>query len=526
MMVTDSRAALIMLAMILIPVDLAAQGIGVKEVNDTGGPPRPNAVHDHVFEFNPDLYHTKCTARRDENYESGGYPVYVYFQNMNEKNSRGTSHVFHTPVLYLMTNADGSIKRNIYVREESFELQMYVYSKTNSASLHKAIREELKCQAKKEDDTAQFGVLYNINPLTMTRSWFEFGRKPDGSPRFESVSMASKDFLHKGPHTIHFFSDTQEKLLILIDELQARNSNLVYRYTFSGISIDPCTVSFKKNEIQIVDRLKDLEGESKDSEGYVTRKQVAKIANQIEKTGHLTASCNDWKMGGWIIDKLMESLEQSSKAVETVPWEKFFEVNGDDLKPDIEKVVTNMNQSVERKSTDESTINSGGKTYGATVEAGGISLLGAASGSASFSSAKDFLDLKNNISNVLKKHGAQGKWHGIRYKPKSVKVYNKNELAKIWGEDLKYEYKHRRKKESTNTILITAREVAPWKALNYMERLARDMRDYVHNEVRQTNNLAYDAMEKAEAAESAAQSVQVDIQNAMQILRQRLGNSR
>lgn len=494
--------------LVLQPAESMAQQDG----DGTAKPPRPKVLHDHKFSYGPEAY-----------------PVFIYFEE-GKSFGDATAHVFYSPVLFLVTNEDGSINKKVRDRgNEGIELVLLVYPEEDERSLHTAILVELDNVARVETGIPNYGTTpYRINPLTMSRSWFEAGKKRDGTSRFISVDVDSTTMTENTAHSVSFYFDTKDAASDFVAELEEGYTKLKYQYAFAGVSDDICAVEFKGDEIQNIDLFKKVTGEGR--KGYVSRDQAANIADKIVSTEDLATRCGDWEVGSWFIEQLMNRIDKHKEKKVVTSWaelEELTELDADSFKADVETMIEDIKKETKRDievnaaslaiSIASSTATEGGGMGGIVI--GPVAAGGGGSGSTSESGSVTLAAAQKRISDGLEKKGIYGKWEGNRYTPKSVDVYSKGGLESTWSQNVKETYSQLRGGEGIHGFLLTekARRLLPKIGEARIERLARNLRESVRREVRELEVLVLRATTRADAAGNIARSAKIDAEEALDL---------
>ena len=335
-------STLVLIGMML-PVVLNAQPGG----ESTARLPRPKVAADAQYDLG-----------------RGGYPVRVFFEE-GKSFSHPTAHVFYEPLIYLMTTDEGKLRHHI---RGNNELVLFFRVETDNTFLVNTIRERLSKTAQEESDTQIVpGTLkYRISPLTMSESWFA-----SSLSNLRSSSFENKSIVEKGEIPLRFPTKTQAEAEAFLQELELGVDQLIFKYTFSGVSDDVCEVEFKGENTQDIDLYKKVTGAG--GEGFVTRDQAADIADSMVVTESLSGRCGSSEWLVYLTDKLLDALGTRTVAMED-GWAKLHEFTAFDPKSfsaDVRRKTKDVEKGVSRRIIDESVAAAESEGEAWAIEGGG-----------------------------------------------------------------------------------------------------------------------------------------------------------
>ena len=399
---------------------LTSQSLHAQEsnaTNSTAGTPRPKISHEAVVPIEHGGYHLRVFASEGDNIEESD--VYLYYE----------------PVISIMKDETGKLEHAI---SQDSKLILRIRWDTRSDLIQERIR---KYFSETLDSPSKSWV---INPIVVQKAWFESWMS--SSIRSKSLPI-NTGFGATGVIPIYFEFPNPESATDFVNNLQAGNDQLIFRYSFSGVSTETCTASASYEDIQEIEQFKNLVGEG--DEGYAQRHQLAQIAQEIGKKAKVDARCSDAKLLREMANQAMTSLGDP----ESKPWEQIRQyANLDqDLKTAVVNSIKEVEQRVDRDQNQEAF--SQAVSEADNYEAGGGygPFVAALSGSFASASKED----KQTFSDILKKHGISGEWIGKNYIPKNLDVYSVEEIRSKWANGIQITYELPTSAEATFPVRLT-----------------------------------------------------------------------
>ena len=395
----------------------------------------------------------------DESYYlgRGGYPVRVFFEEGTEFGD-GTANVYYEPLLYVLTDEEGQLRHKI---KDKGELILYLTAETDSEFMQTSLREHLRNTARTRLGKPLYGGEYRINPLPMQRAWVESSRRTlDGSPTLMSAPISSHSMAEMGKHQVYFVTKSKEMAAAFVNELQEGDANLVFRYSFSGVADNVCTVRLVASNIRQMDLFKEVKGEGK--VGYISRAQAVELAGKIANSENVRARCDDWTVGKYLIDQLMKRVTDHTQRVEVDHWADFQDLvafDTDSLKADVVREIKSIEKESIREellramAQSETTAQSEAREAGAIGAGFGVVLGGSASEAESH--AESTTQAMKAYEEIVKSKGILGEWRGTRYVPKSIDLYTTAGLEIEWERDMVEEYRSPVGRTQTHPIVLT-----------------------------------------------------------------------
>ena len=237
-----------LLVVLLVPVLTFAQTGGSSKASsgsaadtpDTAGPARPKLKQDGPF-------------RVESNDQSYRYLLSYHFES-NGGHANLESHVFYPPPYQLVLTDDKKVKFN-FDKDEGI-LTLWVRQPTSFERIEKDLRRKLATTAvERHNVTILEGTKpYRINVLPLNSAVFEFTKT---KKRSDEVKGAE---LKEGDVAVHFHDTSGAEARKLINDLEMDVTQLLFRYTFSGISDEVCTAKFESRGVQDVDLFKKVKG--------------------------------------------------------------------------------------------------------------------------------------------------------------------------------------------------------------------------------------------------------------------------
>ena len=436
-------------AALLVPVLAVAQTGGSSEGNsaratkapDTSGPARPK-----LKEFGP--------ARIESNDQSSRYLLPYYFDS-NGNYSNLESHVFYPPHYALVLTEDKKIKYN-FDKDES-TLTLWVRQPTSFERIVKALRRDLAIAAvERYNVTIMEGKKpYRFHVLPVNSAAFEFTKNKKSSDEIRGASLKEDTDV-----AVHFHDVSEAVARKLISDLEINVTQLLFQYTFSGISDEVCTAKFESRGVQDVDLFKKVKGKGK--EGLVARHQVVNIADELVAQEIFTIRCADGATLVDLTDILMNRLaNQETRTVAS--WGELDELTAfdpDSFKADVTTHLRTVEKEVDRNQALDA-MSDAMSVAQSRATAGGIELgfsqFFSPKLEASFagSSSQSRAGARKAFTDALKKIGMSVDWDGEKFVPKTVDVHSVADLDAKWARNLEFKYEIPEGQEGGGAILLT-----------------------------------------------------------------------
>ena len=350
-------------------------------------------------------------------------------------------YLFHEPLIFIQADDQGRIVHHI---DDTGTLTLYVRWDPSPESTREQIRRYF---AEKRSAPSESWI---INPLVATSARFESSRNPNvvSSPLPPNTS-----FTARGDIQVYFEFATREAATEFVAALQGRQvgerpeGQLVFKYSFEGVSEEMCTADASYEDIQKINRFRELFGEGR--EGYAQRHQLARIAQDIRSEASTRGRCSDAELLRQMTDQAMGQLGSPQQ----MPIDQLGEYANldNDLKSDLSNSLNEMSQSVSRDQ-DQEAFRQASSNAGSVSGSAGWGPY-AASLSGSFSEASD--EARQLFSDVLRKHGMSGEWAGTRYIPRTLDVYSKEGMDSQWAQGVRIEYALTAGATATFPIILT-----------------------------------------------------------------------
>lgn len=358
----------------------------------------------------------------------GGYDLRVFVaegENIHESNI----NLYHEPLIYIQADDQGGIVHKI---DDDVD---------DTALLILRVRWDLHSQLIQERIQRFFAEKRNapseswiIGPLVVANAWFESRRNPNIK---SNALPQNTSFASKGEYLAYFPFENRQAAAEFIARLQHQADQLKFTYSFEGVSDERCTAKASYEDIQRIDRFRDLFGEGR--VGYVQRHQLAGIYQEIGKMTSTRSRCSDAELLVQMVNQAMDQLGSP----ESVPLEqlKEYAVLDNDLRSDLETSLNEMIRSVSRTQDQEAFRQAISQARGSSSSVGGtVDFLETFSAKLSDRSADASEEARQSFRDVLRKHGISGEWEGERYIPKTLDVYSKERMASHWTQGVEIEY--------------------------------------------------------------------------------------
>lgn len=402
------------------PIPLFAQEGG--ESISTAGTPRPKTQSEGTVPLG-----------------RGGYDVRVFVAHDDTISQHGI-YLFHEPLIFIQADRQGWIKHQI---DDTGKLTLYMRWDLSPESTQAQIRNHFARVRAAPSDS------WIIDPLAVTRSWFESSREE----HIRSHPLPpNTSFTAKGEVQVYFEFENRETAAGFVATLQGEagvppTDQLVFKYSFEGVSYELCMAEASYGDIQQIGRFRDLFGEGR--EGFAQRHQIARIFQDIVRTRTARGRCADDKVLRQMTNQAMAQLE-SPKLMPLNQLEKYASLDND-LRSDLSHSLNETSQSVSRDQDQEAFKRAASSAGNTSVSAGWD--LFAASVSDSFSEASE--EARQLFRDVLRNHGVSGEWEGERYIPKTLEVYSKEGIDSQWAQGVRIEYAIPEGATATFPIVLT-----------------------------------------------------------------------
>ena len=446
--ISKSTRRLGLLAALLVPALALAQagdsGEGSSatpaETPDTSGPARPKLKQDGPF-------------RVESNDQSYRYLLSYHFESSGG-HANLESHVFYPPPYQLVLTKDGKVKFDFDNDEGT--LTLWVRQPTSFERIEKDLRRKLATTAvERHNVTILEGTKpYRINVLPLNSAVFEFTKTKKRSGEVKGAE------LKEGDVAVHFHSVSEAQARKLVSDLELDVTQLLFRYTFSGISDEVCTARFETRGVQDIDLFRKVKGKGK--EGLVARHQVANIADELVAQEIFTIRCADGATLADLTDILMTRLaSQETRAVAS--WddlERLIAFDPDSFKADVTTHLRTVEKEVDREQALEAFSEAMSNAESEAIEGGvelGYSLFSAkAEASYAETSSDSRAGAGKAFTDALRKMGMSVDWDGEKFVPKSVDVHSVADLDAKWARNLEFKYEIPEGQEGGGAILLTA----------------------------------------------------------------------
>ena len=408
-------------ALLLEPLPLPAQQGGVS----TAGSARPKNVSDGTVSI-----------------ASGGYAMRYYFQEGKTFTDKD-AHVYHEPLIYLDVDKDDRIRSNIDDIDDNGVLTLYVRWHSKPEEIVSALRQELITTAKQQDPYFKLEPgtePYRISVLDLSQAQFTSSK----NTQLKSRPLQAA-FTEKGRIPVYFDTGSRDKAQSFLNELKKDHSQLVFNYSFHGVSDETCTATLKSGVIQDLDLFKQVAGEGE--EGSVARHQIVDIAEQVIKRELFETRCASMAAADDLMKKLLDRLGDPEKA-EVSGWEavdKLTAFDADSFKADVTTATKDIKNKVTREQVLDATSKAMSEAETEALEAGvAVSysdvFKSSLSGSWAKSKGSSSAEANKAFTDALAKQGIHASWEGQKFVPKSVDVHSVASLRSAWGKTVQLTY--------------------------------------------------------------------------------------
>ncbi len=408
-------------ALLLEPLPLPAQQGGVS----TAGSARPKNVSDGTVSI-----------------ASGGYAMRYYFQEGKTFTDKD-AHVYHEPLIYLDVDKDDRIRSNIDDIDDNGVLTLYVRWHSKPEEIVSALRQELITTAKQQDPYFKLEPgtePYRISVLDLSQAQFTSSK----NTQLKSRPLQAA-FTEKGRIPVYFDTGSRDKAQSFLNELKKDHSQLVFNYSFHGVSDETCTATLKSGVIQDLDLFKQVAGEGE--EGSVARHQIVDIAEQVIKRELFETRCASMAAADDLMKKLLDRLGDPEKA-EVSGWEavdKLTAFDADSFKADVTTATKDIKNKVTREQVLDATSKAMSEAETKALEAGvAVSYSdvfeSSLSGSWAKSKGSSSAEANKAFTDALAKQGIHASWEGQKFVPKSVDVHSVASLRSAWGKTVQLTY--------------------------------------------------------------------------------------
>lgn len=251
-------------------------------------------------------------------------------------------YLYHEPLIFVQADARGGI---VHAIDDAGLLTLYVRWDPSPQSTQEQIRRYFAERRKAASES------WTINPIVVTDAWFESSRNEN----IKSNPLPSNTtFTTRGEVQVYFELGSRQTATEFITGLQGQagkrpTDQLVFKYSFEGVSEELCTAEASYEDIQRIDRFRDLFGEGR--EGYAQRHQVARIAQDIASATSVRGRCSDARLLRQMANQAMEQLGDP-KPVPIEQLESYATLDND-LRSDLSNSLNEMRQDVSRDQDQE-----------------------------------------------------------------------------------------------------------------------------------------------------------------------------
>lgn len=364
--------------------------------------------------------------------EHGGYDPRVFVAEGNTID-QSEIYLFHEPLVFVVTKNSGELLHNI---DDAGRLTLFLRWDLFRDSIEDGIRHHF---AKKGKPSAS----WFIGPLDARRIWLESTKKATKSVPRETNFTATERI------PIHFELGSRDAAEEFLAAHQGENpmDQFTFKYTFEGVSEENCWAEASFDDIQNIDRFRNLFGEG--GAGLAQRHQAVRIAQDIVNGMNVTSRCSDATLLAQMAREVADQLGRP----ESRPIAELGEYAtlDNDLKAGVTKSLDEASKSVER--TQDQQALSTAASDAASFGVGGLVGDFAASISGGLSEANS--SARQTFSDVLKKHGISGQWKGERYAPSTLDVYTREAMLSHWGSGVRIEYVLTKDATAEHPIILT-----------------------------------------------------------------------
>ena len=370
----------------------------------------------------------------------GGYDPKV-FVSAGKSVDHSNIYLYHEPLIFVLADSEGLIKYDI---DEAGMVTLYMRWDPDPTLTRHAIGAHFAERRGAPSET------WVINPLVVAEAWFESSR----DPKVRSLSLPPRtSFTERGTILVHFDLNTRDAADDFVADLQGGvgdlpRTQLVFRYTFEGVAEELCTARVSYEDIQTIERFRDLDGEGR--EGYVERNQTARIAEDIGTLATRASRCSDASLLQKMTDQAMEQLGTPSRLEPEERLDKFTDL-GDDLKSSISASFRKAINLVSRSQDREAFSNASDASKSMDISIGYGPFI--ASLSREFSEATQ--EGREKFQDELRKLGIEGEWQGTEFVAKTLDVYSTEEIRSQWQQGVSLEYAFTKGESATFSIVLT-----------------------------------------------------------------------
>lgn len=370
----------------------------------------------------------------------GGYDPKV-FVSAGTGIDQSNIYLYHEPLIFVLTDSEGRIKHDI---DDSGMVTLYMRWDPNPTLTRHAIRAHFAEQREAPSES------WVISPLVVAEAWFESSR----DPKVKSLSLPpNTSFTERGNILVHFDLTTRDAAKDFVADLQGGTrglprTQLVFKYIFEGVAEELCTAHASYEDIQTVERFRDLAGEGR--EGYVERNQTATIAEDIGMLATRKSRCSDVSLLQRMTDQAMEQLGTPNRLEPNQRLDEFTDL-GDDLKSSIStslREAINVVSSVQDK---EALRNASGASKDMDISVGYGPFIASLSRELSEATQEG----RDKFRDELRKLGIEGEWHGEKFIAQTLDVYSTEEILSKWQQGVRVEYSFTKGESTTFSIVLT-----------------------------------------------------------------------
>ena len=370
--------------------------------------------------------------------------------------SKLDSHVFYPSPYHLVVKEGGEIKHHF--DEDDGTLTLWIRQPTTFERIEEDLRRELATVAIKQySATIMSGTEpYRISVLPLTSAVLELTKTKKRSYEIEGAG------LQEGDIAVHFGDLSKAEIDKIVADLENNVTQLLFRYTFSGVSDETCTATFEDRGVQDIDLFKEVEG--KGEEGLVARHQVVDIADQLVAQEIFKIRCAEGGLLSDLTKILMDRLENQERR-DVATWEELdkliaFDVNS--FKADVTEKLDTIENKVARKQAldalSEATSEAKSEAMEGGVAVGYGPFMAKAEASYANASSEAKSEAKRAFTDALEKRGLSVQWQGWKSEPKTIDVHSVADLYAKWAKDLTFEYSIPEGQEGREALLLTAND--------------------------------------------------------------------
>ena len=344
-------------------------------------------------------------------------------------------YVFYEPPIFLRTvpAEDGAGRKlDTHVSEDDGTVTLFFHWDTDIDATRDAIRGAIS------------GTPYadaEISPFFVEDSWFESALNPE----LRSGGFPRQAFTASGTMQAYFqigSRDAADKFVAGLNGLNDAGSpiQINFRYTFSGVARDICTVTVSGEQIRETSQFKDLEGDG--SATYVTRKQAAEIMDDISRAVSVQATCRDVGAADRLVKTAMERLGSPDEvtAGNWAEFGRFTRLNPQDFAANVSRSLEESNKTVDRTQWRQADVEVDNIAVSIKAAASAIWEAANAAMSAGFERASQ--EARSRFLDMLEKNSVSLAWTGEKFEPKSVDVYTTGSLVNAWKDGVSLRYTH------------------------------------------------------------------------------------